>query len=160
MTSKAQRVRQLAVVLLAASIGSSGCTLFPAPRSAYLPIHQHAQDGDVALVTQDLARNPKDLDAPDDTALTPLHLAAIRCRPPVVELLIERGAALNRKADDGATPLHLAAQEGCIDVVVILVAKGSKVNARDDARRTPLKRSEEWDQDAVAEFLRAHGGTE
>jgi len=163
MSIELQRVmfmRRFAVLLLATSIGSSGCILLPHPRSAYLPIHQHAQDGDVALVTQDLAANPKDLDAPDDAGLTPLHLAAARCRPPVVELLLERGAEVNRKDDGGATPLHLAAQEGCLDTAQQLLAKGAKVNPRDKEHRTPLKRAEEWNQDSVAVFLREHGGKE
>jgi ankyrin repeat protein len=54
----------------------------------------------------------------------------------------------------------LAAQEGCADVVNLLLIKGAKVNVRDDQGRTPLKRAELWHQDAVAQIIRQHGGTE
>jgi ankyrin repeat protein len=151
---------RVGVLTLVLAIGCNACFLVPPPRSAYMPIHRYARDGDAASVEADLTANPQDLNLPDDARLTPLHLAAAHCHANVVEILLNKGAAANRKGAGGAIALHLAAQEGCIDVVVILVARGSKVNARDDARRTPLKRSEEWHQDVVAAFLRENGGTE
>jgi len=44
--------------------------------------------------------------------------------------------------------------------VIMLLAKGAKINARDDKGYTPLKRAELWHQDAAAEIIRQHGGTE
>jgi cytochrome c len=151
---------RLAILALLLAVGSNGCVLLPAPRSAYRPIHQYATDGDAASVASDLATNPGDLDLPDDARMTPLDLAASHCRTNVVVLLLSKGAAANRKGAGGATALHLAAQEGCLDAVTTLLAKGATINARDDERRTPLKRAEQWHQDTVATFLREHGGTE
>jgi ankyrin repeat protein len=145
----------LAVALIAVA---NGCV--SPPRSAYRPIHQFAEAGDAAAVAQDLATNSSDLDVPDDGGLTPLHLAAAHCRTNVVLLLLDEGAKVNARAKGGATPLHLAAQEGCVDVVTILLARGAKINARDDKGYTPLKRAELWHQDAAAQILRQHGGTE
>jgi hypothetical protein len=151
------RARALLLVL---AISCGDCVLLPAPRSAYRPIHQRATNGDAANVASDLAANPTDRDLPDDAGRTPLHLAASRCHTEVVLLLLSKGAPIDRQAADGATALHLAAQEACLETVPSLLAHGANVNARDKERRTPLKRAEQWGQEAVATFLRAHGGTE
>ena len=150
------RIAVLAAVL---AFFCQGCFLFT-QHSAYRPIHDYARAGDAAQVAGELDKHPGDLNLPDDAGLTPLHLAAIRCRTNVVALLLERGADVNRKSKDGATPLHLAAQEGCTNVVNLLLAKNAKVNAKDNQGRTPFKRAEQWNQDAIVQILRQHGGSE
>jgi ankyrin repeat protein len=145
---------------LAILASANGCFLFPPPRSAYLPIHQHALNGDAAAVAQDLQTDPKQLEACDDARLTPLHLAAAHCHANVVTLLLDQGASPKRKDPNGSTPLHLAAQEGCLDAARALVEKGAKVNARDNQHHTPLWRAENWEQLALVTFLREHGGTD
>jgi ankyrin repeat protein len=154
-------VTRLPVALFSAAclVLTAGCFHTP-PHSAYRPIHRYAIDGDAVGVAAELAKNPGDLNLPEDAGLTPLHLAAGHCRTNVVALLLDKGAKLNVKAQGGATPLHLAAQEGCADAVTMLLDKGANVNARDDQGRTPLKRAEEWHQEAVAQLLRGHGGTD
>lgn len=137
----------------------SGCILFH-KHSAYRHIHEYAKTGDVAAVAADLAEYPGDLNLPDDAGLTPLHLAALHCHTNVMALLLSKGADINRKAKDEITPLHVAAQEGCADAVSLMLEKGAEINARDSQGRTPLKRAELWHQNAVAELLRQHGGTE
>jgi ankyrin len=147
----------LSVALVMASAG--GCS--PAPsHSAYRPIHGYARSGDIAHVTEDLAQNPGDLNLPDDSGLTPLHLAASYCHVDVVTLLLNKGAKINITSKDGATPLHLAAQEGCADVVNLLLERGAKVNVRDKQNRTPLGRAMQWHQAAMVQLIRQHGGTD
>jgi ankyrin repeat protein len=148
------------LLALIVALFCEGCFLIPPPRSAYRPIHQYAQAGDAASVAADLATNSPDLNLPDDAGLTPLHLAASHCHTNVIALLLSKGASVNKKGQGGVTPLHLAAQDGCADAVTLLLAHHAKINARDDTGRTPLKRAEEWHQDAVAQLLRQHGGTE
>jgi ankyrin repeat protein len=144
---------------LAAVMAATGC-LLPPRHSVYRPIHGYARAGDVAHVTEDLAQNPGDLDLPDDTGSTPLHLAASYCHVDVVTLLLNKGAKVNARSNDGATALHLAAQEGCADVVNHLLARGAQVNARDRQGRTPLVRATQWHQAGTAQLLRQKGGTE
>ncbi len=128
--------------------------------SHYQSIHQAALDGNVEGVAAELAEHPDEINQPEDDGLTPLHLAAEHCHTNVVVLLLDRGADINITERDNATPLHLAAQEGCTDVVLILINRGAKLNLQDNQKRTPLKRAEQWQQDATAQILRQHGGTE
>jgi ankyrin repeat protein len=159
MKTKLWTIRRHPALAIVLALVCQGCVLFH-KHSAYRPIHQYATAGDVAHVSDELSKNPSDLNLPDDAGLTPLHLAALHCHTNVVTLLLDKGAKVNPKGADGATPLHLAAQEGCANAVEELLAKGAKVNARDDQDRTPLKRAEQWHQSAIAEILRQHGGTE
>jgi ankyrin repeat protein len=150
---------KLQIVVLVATCGlmTTGC--WPDhPHSPFRTIHQCAINGDVAGVTAELAKYPDEL--AEDGGMTPLHLAAENCHTNVVALLLDKGANINVTAKDNATPLHLAAQEGCTDAVTLLLDRAAKVNVRDDQKRTPLMRAEQWHQDAVAQIIRQHGGTE
>jgi ankyrin repeat protein len=146
------------VVAAVLIVTGSGCFLKPTEHSKHGPIHDYARDGNLALVTEDLATNSADLNLPDDAGLTPLHLATLHCHTNVVTFLLEKHAKVNLASDDGTTPLHLAAQEGCLDVLIELLAHDAKVNPRDNQNRTPLARAEAWHQDQAADFLRNHGG--
>lgn len=146
----------MASLLLAVGSGCISCC----HTDGYHDIHAAALAGNLAQVTADLDRNPKDVNLPDSAGLTPLHLAASHCHTEVVTLLLNRGADIDCQATGGATPLHLAAQEGCTSAVNLLLEKHAKVNARDDQNRTPLTRAIQWHQDATAAILRQHGGTE
>jgi ankyrin repeat protein len=149
----------LLVMLVAVGLLASGCWSAH-PHSAYRPIHQCAINGDAAGVAAELKQFPDELNLPEDDGLTPLHLAAENCHSNVVALLLAKGAKINVTAQDHATPLHLAAQEGCTDVVEVLLDRSAKINLRDNQNRTPLLRAEQWHQDAVAQLLKQHGGTE
>ncbi len=151
--------RLIRSVALAVTLALAGCSLSPS-HSAYRPIHGYARAGDLARLTEDLAENPGDLNLPDDTGLTPLHLAASYCHADVVTLLLDKGAKINVTSQDGATPLHLAAQEGCADVANLLLQRGANVNARDKQHRTPLGRAIQWRQTAMVLLIRQHGGAE
>jgi len=67
----------------------------------------------------------------------PLHSAAERGNPEIVQLLIDAGADVNGKTTLGTTPLHLA-RNG--DVAIVLIKNGASVDERDSNGATPL-----WD---------------
>ena len=56
----------------------------------------------------------------DGSGRTPLHIAADRGQPPMVELLLAHGANRNAKDNRGRTPLDLAEERGHEDVVARL----------------------------------------
>ena len=81
---------------------------------------------------------------------TALHLAAFANHTPVMELLINAGAKVNRlssldmpHAFDSlflikASPLHFAAAKGACEAIKLLISKGANLNAKDFQKQTPL----------------------
>jgi ankyrin repeat protein len=128
--------------------------------SQYRDIHAAARAGDLATVEADLTQNPADLELPDDSGFTPLHLAASFCQTNVMGLLLDKGAKPDTKSKDGATPLQLAAQQGCTNGVSLLLMRGATVNVRNNQGKTPLGCAESWHQDGIVNLLRQNGGTE
>ena len=60
-----------------------------------------------------------DVDAKDGFGLgrTPLHFAAREGHKKIVELLIDKGADMNAKANDGTTPLDMADDKETADLL-------------------------------------------
>ena len=145
------------ILIASAAFCLIGCQ---AHHSLYRDIHAAARAGDVAGVAADLTQDPANLELPDDSGFTPLHLASSYCQTNVMMLLLDKGAKPNSKSKDGSTPLQLAAQQGCLDGVSLLIAKGAGVNARNNQGKTPLGCAEAWHQDAMVQWLRLHGGTD
>jgi ankyrin repeat protein len=82
-----------------------------------------AQRGDTAAVGALLERNPKALDRGDAQGMTALHWAAVQDHPPVVELLLARGADAAVRDSRGTTALMLAAERGHLEVARLLVSR-------------------------------------
>ncbi|WP_165072330.1 ankyrin repeat domain-containing protein [Paludisphaera rhizosphaerae] len=72
---------------------------------------------------------------------TPLHRAAYRASPDIVELLLDRGADVNAVDARLQTPLHLAIARGNSVVAEILRVRGADPDLRDDQGRTPAERT-------------------
>ncbi|ROT81856.1 putative serine/threonine-protein phosphatase 6 regulatory ankyrin repeat subunit A-like [Penaeus vannamei] len=75
---------------------------------------------------------PLDSQGYQESAVTPLHLAAFNGHTAMVEMLIGKGAEPNAKTDGGWTPLHLAAHQGHEAAAEELIVKGADVNAKDE----------------------------
>jgi ankyrin repeat protein len=67
-----------------------------------------------------------------------LSFASMNGHTQVVELLIERGAKVDKPDFHGRTPLSWAAEYGQLDAVKLLVHHGANVNTEDKERETPL----------------------
>ena len=48
-----------------------------------------------------------------------------------MQLLVDKGAEVNKADDDGLTPLHRSARKGNVDMVSLLVANGADLNVKD-----------------------------
>ena len=77
-------------------------------------------------------------DAAVDHGLSPLHGASSYKRPKAVNLLVSRGATVNKTDNDGATPLHRAAVSNCPATILSLLEKGADKNLQNKYNRTPL----------------------
>ncbi|WP_353274125.1 ankyrin repeat domain-containing protein [Wolbachia endosymbiont (group A) of Ennomos erosarius] len=73
-----------------------------------------------------------------DSQLTLLHIAAANVLAKVTELLIKKGADVNKANQYGWAPLHCAAADGRTEIVKALIEKGAIVNAAGEDKWTPL----------------------
>lgn len=91
-----------------------------------------------------------EVDVQNPAGETPLMIAAIRGSLPSVQLLVKRGAAVNR---EGWTPLHYAAAGPDNGVAAFLVAQGAEVNARSANGTTPLMMAARYGNSLVVPLL-------
>ena len=73
-------------------------------------IHDAARTGNIEAVKQHLAAGT-DVNAKNDTGMSPLHEATRNGHKEIVELLIAKGANVNAKNGSGETPLDWAKVE-------------------------------------------------
>jgi cytohesin len=66
---------------------------------------------------------------------TPLHEAALYCRPQWARELLDRGLDANAADDGGNTPLHVAS---CAEVVDVLISHGADLKRLNKMGLTPL----------------------
>ncbi len=69
---------------------------------------------------------------------TPLHYAATGAEPPLLALLVSRGASLEAPSPNGTTPLMMAARYGSEDAVFWLLSKGAQLAARNQQDLTAV----------------------
>jgi len=81
------------------------------------------------------------VNARDQSGLTPLHWVAQSGVRENILLLLEAGADVNATTADGKTPLHWAAMRGSPDSVAVLLDDGANLDARDMDGKTPLHRA-------------------
>lgn len=69
---------------------------------------------------------------------TPLYKAVERNDTHIMQLLLDRGAGLNKRDDFNQTPLHVAAFGNRTSTLRLLLSRGAETNARDRNNKTPL----------------------
>lgn len=118
--------------------------------------------GDLAVVQALLAVNPQLAHARDEDKSTPLHYAAWKGHPEIIDLLIDAGAdigAHNENGHWGTTALHAAAHGNRKTAAEALIRRGANVNAvRASGKGTPLDETKVHNATSVAKILLAHGG--
>ena len=60
--------------------------------------------------------------------MTPLLIACSKGHVDAARLLLDKGAEVDRAAEDGQTPLFIACQKGHVDVARLLLDKGAEVD--------------------------------
>ncbi|GMH36936.1 hypothetical protein BSKO_04809 [Bryopsis sp. KO-2023] len=91
---------------------------------------------------------------------TPLHGAAEKGHPEIVETLLEAGADIDaRSRVSGASPLYFSARFGHLDVVEVLIKAGANLDAQDDQGLSALYVAALDGQLDVVKFLVGAGAT-
>ncbi|MGA0610869.1 ankyrin repeat domain-containing protein [Caldimonas sp. KR1-144] len=110
------------------------------------------ESDDVALaLAKDARLDPNVRNSANETALM---WAAMRGHVPVCEVLIARGAAVDRP---GWTPLHYAASGNQLAVARLLLSSGAAVDARSPNGRTPLMQAARYGNEELVELLLRNG---
>ncbi|KAI5454987.1 palmitoyltransferase akr1 [Naganishia albida] len=113
-------------------VGSSRQTMTIVEQDTEPSIHQLCQSGNLVAL-EHIARSGKlDVNARDDSNVTPLHWAAINAHVDVCRWLLGRGAEVDAIGGDlQATPLQWAARNGHLYVIHLLLKHGADPTLRD-----------------------------
>ena len=115
------------------------------------------QSGDVNEVKKLLKDDSSLIESKDEQNRTPLILAAMSNRGPVVELLLSHKADINAKDMFGRTALDWTALVGAKDAAQVLADNKADLTAKADGGATPLHFAARNGFQGVAEVLVAHG---
>jgi ankyrin repeat protein len=75
----------------------------------------------------------------------------------LAELLIERGANVNKGCRDFASPLHLAASQGTTSLIKLLLSHNAVIDTADDQGWTPLMLATRGGKVGAVKMLEAAG---
>ena len=150
----------LAVTALVGCGGDAGGDRPPA-----INIWKASGEGNVAAVKQHIAAGTDINQALVAAGIpghggTPLHLAAAGGHREVTALLIDKGANLEKQAQDknGGTALSWAAFAGKLETVQLLLDEGIEVNSDNNDGATALDIALVFQKPAVADLLKKNGG--
>lgn len=122
------------------------------------------KDGNVEAVKALTAAAPSLVHAQDGEKNTPLHWAAWKGHPEVIEALLDAGADIHAHSENGhwgTTPLHAAAHGNRLTAAQALLKRGADVNmVKSGGAGTPLAETRVHNATAVAKILKAAGGIE
>lgn len=126
----------------------------------WFPLHLAAHFGHADAVRALLNKGAK-VDALSTNAMhnTALHAAAAGRTPGVAKLLLDAGANANARQSGGWTPLHSVAQSGDVEFARVLTEAGADISVRADNQQRPLDLALTKGQQAMVDFLEAHGAS-
>lgn len=123
---------------------------------------EHPGDSSIPRLAAMVLDAGADPNVPDSEGWTPLMVAGSSGSVPLVELLIQRGAQVNRKAKagtslDGMTPLMAASHRGNNQIVELLIQNGAEVEALSSTGMTALLVAASQGHESTVQVLVQHG---
>lgn len=117
----------------------------------------YAGRGDTEIVTAFLDAGMNINATRNTDGWTALLSASFYKKADLVQLLLERQAAVNIQDKQGRTPLHYASAMGAEDIVTMLLEAGANPNLQDKQGRTSLMEAYSKKQAKIAEILKNAG---
>jgi len=117
--------------------------LYPSGLSLCSDVHQAAENADISVLNQILARDPALVNARDAGGNTALHLACAKGHIKIVKQLLSMKADVNVRNARQETPLHSAIRFEADNtaLVELLIANGAMINAKDIEGEMSLHRA-------------------
>lgn len=119
-----------------------------AERAAMHRLHAAVRSGHADAIDEALASGV------DINQTAALELAILSEQDEIVDLLIDRGADVNRPGLGGDLPLTVAARQGKPALMRRLVERGADISRRDLRGMTPMEHAQRQGQTETIEFLR------
>ena len=94
------------------------------------PLHCAVKNSQPAVVEWLLSKRVVDIEAEDQFGLTPFHVACKSNDIPIMEILLDYGASIERKMRQGWTPLLWACINGQFAVAEFLLKRGADISAK------------------------------
>lgn len=94
---------------------------------------------------------------PENKHWTPIMISVLRTNVELTEILLKKGADINKRNYKGQTPLHIAARWGKKEVVEYLIKNGAFLEARDWLSWTPLMWASLRGRDEIVKILLENG---
>jgi len=110
-----------------------------------------------AILENETAVTPVNVNAYDPKGLTALHYAALRDQREVAEYLLSRRADTEIVNNAGMVPLHFSSRVGSVDVSQVLLESRATLNPLDTHGWTPLFHAATWGHMDVARLLINYG---
>ncbi len=121
--------------------------------------HGMVAAGDYLKLNNTLRNIPFNVDVVDRQGRTPLHVAVQLGHTAIAELLLSKGADVNRPVDSGQhpTPLHLAAARGDVEMIRLLLRCHADLNLKTTDGLTPRQLAVQMHHPEAAKLLSAAG---
>ena len=144
---------------LASSLGTKQSTLIQGGEETALSVDgkmtalQAASLGNPILL-QKCIDDGMNIEEPDETGQTPLHMAADKGSLDCIMILLKNGADINVADNEGTTPLHAAVIRGSLDVTTFLLENGGNPDIEDEDGESPRTYVMEDSNDAMKALFR------
>uniref|UniRef100_A0A8C5C669 Ankyrin repeat domain 52a n=1 Tax=Gadus morhua TaxID=8049 RepID=A0A8C5C669_GADMO len=120
-------------------------------------LHVACYMGQEAVATE-LVNHGANVNQPNRSGFTPLHLAAVSTNGALcLELLVNNGADVNQQSKEGKSPLHMAAIHGRFTRSQILIQNGGEIDCVDKYGNTPLHVAAKYGHELLISTLMTNG---